>query len=95
MIRISNYIEPTHDINAKITGFIETETLTLYEKTDQIPTMSEWIEPPLLMIEELDNRKTGIYDSTDGQEIILMKPKQAIKITIEQAEVIKKFFKKK
>lgn len=94
MIEITDDMEPTHDLNANISGFIQSRVLRLYEKEDIIPTMDKWIDPPLLMIEEIDE-KSGEYKPPkgyDGDPIILMKPVDAIAITKEQAEFFKKHF---
>ena len=96
MIQITSELTPTHDINAKIQGLVETKKLTLYTKEDskngEIPTMNTpWIEPPLLMIEILDERPTGLYDE-EGNPIIGMIPIDAIAITKKQEKFIKKHF---
>lgn len=94
MIELFQDVVATQDLNAQVNGFIVKKTIRLYEKKDTIPTYEKWVEPPLIMVEVLDDEvRTEIFDSTDGREIILMKPLDAISLSDKQTEFFKKYWK--
>lgn len=74
-------------------GLISRATLRFYDEKEQFPTPTNgmgWVDPPLLMIEKIDERPTGLWE--DGEEVVLMTPVTAIHLNKKQSEWFKKNF---
>ena len=94
MITLTNELIDTYDLEGEPEGILEARRLCFYDVNDYpIPTMNrKYIDAPLLMVEEIDEENSGIFDSTDGKRVWLMKPVDAIALTRAQADFIKKYF---
>lgn len=95
MITIFEDVFEDVDEQAKLKGFIQTKKITIYEPEDngninqcKIPTTTEYIEPPILMYEVLDE-ENYYKDPETGEIIKIMKPIKAIKCPIEVYEFFK------
>jgi hypothetical protein len=94
MITLTNELIDTYDLEGEPEGILEARRLCFYDVNDYpIPTMNgKYVDAPLLMIEEIDEENSGVFESTDGKRVWLMKPVEAIHLSREQADFIKKYF---
>ncbi len=87
---ITSKSQKTHDEKAYLTGFIEVECLSFYDKGEFMPSVGNGVDSPkqpCLMLEKFDHENST-------QELSVLVPVEFISLTEEQAEFFRRNFQK-